>query len=86
MFCCCYQIDLIEKNNGGCYGLHYHLSNNGVYIFKILIRGDLQKCTFVGTIRFDIIQDTKRYFENNSDSHSWYDNLLSQCFADYEKS
>ena len=28
----------------------------------------------------------KGYFENNSDSHSWYDNLLSQCFEDYEKS
>ena len=40
--------------------------------------GDLQKGTFVGIIKFDI--------ENNSDSHSWYDNLLSRCFEDYEKS
>ena len=61
-----------------------------VIIYLIIIRhsrcGDLQKCTFLGIIKFDVIQNTKRYFENMSDSHSWYDNLLSQCFQDYEKS
>ena len=37
--------------------------------------GDLEKGIFIGTIKLDVIQDTK-----------WYDNLLSQCFEDYEKS
>ena len=86
-----------NTKNDGCCGLHYHLFNNDFDIFEILIRysmttqqarsrkswlystcGNLQKGKFLGTI--------KGYFENNSDSQSWYDNLLSQCFSDYEKS
>ena len=47
---------------------------------------DLDKGIHISTIKFDVIQNTKGYFENNSDSHSWYDNLLYQCFKDYEKS
>ena len=53
--------------------------------------GDLQQATFVRTSKLDLIQ-SQRYFEkslelteNNSDSHSWYADLLSQCFEDYGK-
>ena len=54
----------------------------GLLCFEILIRYSMapqRACstndTFTGTIKLDVIQDTK-----------WYDNLLSQRFEDYEKS
>ena len=36
---------------------------------------DLPQSTFTGTIKLDVLKHTK-----------WYDNLLSQCFEDYDKS
>ena len=83
--------NIIEQIDRYC-GLCYHLFNND--IFEILIRYLMtpqracstkswyiqdeviyKKGIFIGTIKLDVIQDAK-----------WYDNLLSQCFEDYDKS